>query len=135
MTQEAVVTRLLPEGMAEVAVKRTTACGGNCGSCESCVFENELKTPALNRIEAKPGQKVLIRSESSKVFGAAMLVYVMPLLFFLFGYALAVVLGLSENLRIVFSFVFLLIGAVVLVLSQRRKKAENAITFEIVAFL
>lgn len=33
MTQNAVVTRILPNGMAEVAVVRGTACGGNCGSC------------------------------------------------------------------------------------------------------
>ena len=48
MTQEAVVTKLLPSGMAEVAVKRTSACGGNCGNCESCVFDSELKTAAKN---------------------------------------------------------------------------------------
>ena len=88
MTQEAVVTKLLPSGMAEVAVKRTSACGGNCGSCESCVFQNEMKTPALNRIGAKPGQKVLIESQSSKIFKAAFLVYVLPLLFFLAAYLL-----------------------------------------------
>ena len=32
MTQDAVVTKLVPDNMAEVAVARTTACGGNCGS-------------------------------------------------------------------------------------------------------
>ena len=38
MTQDAIVTRLLPDGMAEVVVTRATACGGNCSSCESCMF-------------------------------------------------------------------------------------------------
>ena len=60
MTQDAVVTRLLPNNMAEVAVARTTACGGNCPSCESCIFQSELKTLARNRIQARPGQKVVI---------------------------------------------------------------------------
>ena len=86
MTQEAVVTKLLPNGMAEVAVKRTTACGGNCASCEACVFESQMKTPAKNSIEARPGQKVLIESQSSRIFRAAFLVYVLPLLTFLGGY-------------------------------------------------
>ena len=36
MTQEAIVTRRLPDGMAEVVVTRGTACGSNCGNCESC---------------------------------------------------------------------------------------------------
>ena len=76
MTQDAVVTKLLPEGMAEVVVMRGTACGGNCGSCESCMFQKELHTEARNLIQAKPGQKVTIESKSSRIFGAALLVYV-----------------------------------------------------------
>ena len=42
MTQDAVVTKVLPNGMAEVVVSRGTACGSNCGNCESCVFQNEI---------------------------------------------------------------------------------------------
>ena len=42
MTNEGVVTKLLPNSMAEVAVARSTACGGNCGSCEACAFQNTL---------------------------------------------------------------------------------------------
>ena len=44
MTQDAVVTKVFPNGMAEVVVARGTACGSNCGNCESCVFQNEPKT-------------------------------------------------------------------------------------------
>ena len=135
MTQEAVVTKLLPSGMAEVAVKRTSACGGNCGSCESCVFQNELKTPALNRIGARPGQKVLIESQSSKIFKAAFLVYVLPLLFFLAFYLLAALLGLSEALRIAASFMGLIAGGVILVLSQKKIRETDRITFTIIEFL
>ena len=135
MTQEAVVTKLLPGNMAEVAVRRTTACGGNCGSCESCVFQNELKTPALNRIQAQPGQKVLIESQSSRIFKAAFLVYVMPLLMFLLGYLLAAALGLSESLQIVLSFAGMLLGGVLLVMSQKRIREKDKITFEIIELL
>lgn len=135
MTQEAVVTKLLPSGMAEVAVKRTSACGGNCGSCESCVFQNEMKTPALNRIGAKPGQKVLIESQSSKIFKAAFLVYVLPLLFFLAAYLLAAAFDLSEALRILASFAGLIVGGVVLVLSQKKIQDKDRITFTIIDYL
>lgn len=135
MTQEAVVTRLLPNGMAEVAVRRTTACGGNCGSCESCVFQNELKTPAKNSVQAKPGQKVLIESQSARIFKAAFLVYVLPLLFFLAGYLLASALSLGEAGRIVASFLGLVLGAVTVVLSQRRIREKDKITFEIIQCL
>ena len=135
MTQEAVVTKLLPGGMAEVAVKRTTACGGNCGSCESCVFQNELKTPAVNRIDAKPGQKVLIESQTSRIFKAAFLVYVFPLALFLAGYLVTSALSLGETAEIIGSFVGLILGAVIVVLSQRRIREKDKITFEIVEYL
>lgn len=135
MTQEAVVTRILPDGMAEVAVKRTTACGGNCGSCESCVFQNELKTPALNRIQARPGQKVLIESQTSRIFKAAFLVYVFPLLLFLAGFFASSALSLGETAEIICSFVGLILGALIVVLSQRRIREKDKITFEIVEFL
>lgn len=135
MTQEAVVTKLLPNGMAEVAVKRTTACGGNCGSCESCVFQNELKTPARNSIQASPGQKVLIESQSSRIFKAAFLVYVFPLLLFLAGYLVSAALSLGETAGILCSFAGLIIGGVILVCSQKRIREKDKITFEIIEFL
>lgn len=135
MTQEAVVTKLLPHGMAEVAVTRTTACGGNCGSCESCIFQSELKANARNPIEARPGQRVLIESRSSKIYGAALLVYILPLLLLLLGFTVATLLKLSEGAAIALSFLGLLIGAAVIVLSQRRKSKEKEITFTIIALI
>ena len=70
MTQEAIVIRTLPDSRAEVLVKRQTACGNNCGSCESCIYQSELMAVARNQIGAKPGQKVTIATANSKVFSA-----------------------------------------------------------------
>ena len=135
MTQEAIVTKLLPNGMAEVAVTRTTACGGNCGSCESCIFQSELKTSARNLVDAKPGQRVLIESSSSRIYGAALLVYILPLILLLLGFALATLLKLSEGTAIAMSFAGLLLGAVVIVLSQRHRSKKTEITFSIIALI
>ena len=132
MTQDAVVTKVYPDGMAEVAVARSTACGGNCGSCESCIFQSELRTKAYNAIQAKPGQKVVIETKSSKIFGAAILVYVVPLLLFLLGYLVAHLAGGGEGLCIAASFSGLLLGAVILVLTQKNRKGSDQITFEII---
>lgn len=131
MTNEGVVTKVLPNNMAEVAVARSTACGGNCGSCEACEFQNELKTLAHNLVGASLGQKVVVETKSSVIFGAAMLVYVMPLIFFIGGYILAYLLGAGEGLCVVVSFAFLVVSAVILVMSQRRKK-NNKIEFNII---
>ena len=134
MTQDGVVTRLLPNGMAEVAVARTTACGGNCPSCESCIFQSEIKTLAKNRIEARPGQRVVIATQSKTIFGAAALVYLMPIALMLISYALASRLGASEGLCIAASFAALLLSALILVVSQRSKKNRSKIQFEIIRF-
>ena len=133
MTQDAIVVKLLPNDMAEVVVTRTTACGSNCGNCESCIFQSELKTIAKNNIAAKPGQRVVIASSSRRVFSAAALVYLMPLFLFLAGYLLASMLGATEGICILVSFSFLFISAVILVLTQRKIPSEKQITYDIIA--
>ncbi len=134
MTQEGIVTKSFPNGMAEVAVTRMTACGGNCGSCESCMLQSEVKALAKNTVSAQPGQRVLIESRTSAVFGAIFLVYVMPLVFFLLGYAAAWALGAREGICILCSFLGLALGALLLVLTQRRKN-KRSISYDIVKLL
>lgn len=133
MTQDAIVYKCLPNGMAEVVVTRATACGSNCGNCESCIFQSELKTLAKNSINARPGQKVIIESKSSRIYKAAMLVYILPMLLMVLGYALGAALSTGEGLGIALGFAGLIAGAALIVLSERRKNKEP-ITFEIIEF-
>ena len=133
MTQEATVTKVLANGMAEVAVTRGTACGGNCGSCESCMFQSEIKTVARNLIKATPGQRVVIESSSKKVFKAVAMVYIMPLVLMLAAYAAAAAAGLGEGLCVLMSFLGLILGGALLVFTQRRVKNEDRISFDIIA--
>lgn len=133
MTQDAIVYKCLPGGMAEVVVTRTTACGSNCGNCESCIFQSELKTLAKNSIDARPGQKVIIESKSSKIYKAAILVYILPMILMVLGYALGAALSTGEGLGIALGFAGLIAGAALIVLSERRKNKEP-ITFEIIEF-
>ena len=109
------------------------ACGGNCPSCESCIFQSEIKTLARNRIQARPGQRVVIATQSRTIFGAALLVYLMPVVLMILSYALAACLGAGEGLRVLVSFLAVLVSAGILVLSQRRGKNKE-IQFEIVRF-
>ncbi len=134
MTQDATVTRIINNDMAEVVATRTTACGANCGNCESCMFDEKVRAEARNLINAQPGDRVVISSKSSRVFSAAMLVYVMPLVLFLAGYAIAHALGASEGLCIAASFLGLVLGGVILVLSHKKWKERNPITFDIIRF-
>ena len=133
MTQDAIVYRCLDGGMAEVVVSRGTACGSNCAGCEACVFQNELKTPARNLIGARPGQRVVIESRSSKVYGAILLVYILPIVLAVLGYFAAWSLGAGEGLCILATCTGIVLGAVIVVLSQRLGKNKNAITFDIIS--
>ena len=134
MTQNAVVTRIIDRRTAEVEVERGTACGGNCPSCESCIFQSEIKTLARNRIQARPGQKVVIATKSKEIFSAAALVYLMPIVLMLLSYAAASALGATEGIRVLVSFLAVLVSAGILILSQRTQKNKDKISFEIVRF-
>lgn len=134
MTQDAIVFKCLNADMAEVVVTRATACGSNCASCEACVFQNELKTVARNLIGARPGQKVRIESKSSRVYGAILLVYIVPILLAVAACFSAYAAGASEGVCVLCTFLGFLFGAVITVLSQRFKKTGDSITFDIVEF-
>lgn len=132
MTTTGTVTRLIDRHNAEVEVERGTACGGNCGSCEACVFQNTIRTVAKNRVSALPGQRVTIESKTSDVLGAAALLYIVPFILFFIGYAIAAALHLSEGLCIIAAAVFFAIGIAANVIMQRNRK-KAAITFDIIA--
>ena len=132
MTQDAIVTKVYPDGMAEVTVLRGTACGSNCGNCKGCIYDDKVKTLATNHPGAKPGQKVVIGSKSYRVLCASILVYIIPMLLMLLGYALAAALGAGEGLSIVVSFLGLLAGAAVTVRIGRTKE-KDPIPFDILS--
>jgi len=132
MTNYGVVTKVFPDGKAEIEVVRQSACGGNCASCGGCAQKNIMTAVANNKINAQPGQRVLIESSSSKIFSAVALVYVMPLIFFVASYIIAASQGVSEGKCILISFAALLFSAVVLVVSQKLKKNGEEVIFNII---
>ncbi len=136
MTQNAVVTKLLPDGKAEVSVLRGTACGGhcggNCGSCEACAFDARLLVTADNRIHARVGERVVITGKTSHVLSAALLIYMLPLLFFFAALAIANSAGLPQGLCVLLSFIGLAIGAAAVVFFGRRSRE---LRYEISAYL
>ena len=134
MTQDAIVFKCLDEERAEVVVTRATACGSNCASCEACIFQNELKTVARNLIGARPGQRVLIESKSSHVYGAILLVYIVPILLAVLACFIAYAAGASEGICVLCTFLGFLLGAVFTVLTQRLRRDRNPITFDIIEF-
>lgn len=131
MTQNGIVTELLPDGRAAVCVERQTACGGNCASCGGCSYKNILTAIAENSFGAKVGDKVTLRSSTSGVIGAAALVYLLPILTFLIGYLLSYAFGAAERVSILVSVLCLLLGCGIAAFLGRKRKKD--IQFEIVS--
>ena len=135
MTQNAVVTRVLNAQMAEVVVQRGTACGGNCGgncgSCEACAYDARIVVSAVNAIHAGPGDRVVISSQTSRILGTAVLIYMMPLAIFFLAYALAYRFGFGQGLCILISFIGLALGAAGVVFYGRR---SGEVRYEITSY-
>ncbi len=131
MTQNGVVTKLLGDGRAEVSVERGTACGGHCDGCETCIYASTLRIPAENTVYAQPGDRVVLESGTRGVMGAAMLVYLMPVLLLFVGYAAGAASGLGQGLCVVTSLAGLVLGGALVVFFGRRRKE---IVFRIVGF-
>lgn len=132
MTQDAVVTRVLPNNMAEVVVSRGTACGSNCGNCESCAFQNEIKTIAKNTVNATQGEKVVIETLSSDIFGAAFMLYIVPFIAFFIAYAVAYSFGLGDTACMIISAAAFVLCIAAVIIYQRIKRSSKPIKFEII---
>ena len=130
MTQFAIIKKLTAPDKAEVEVLRGTACGDDCGSCEVCHYASKIRVEARNDVGAQLGDRVEIEARTSRVLGAAVLVYVVPFVLFFIGYAVAAALNFSEGLSMVMSFAAFAVGMVVVVIVGRRRR-KNPITYSI----
>ena len=94
MEQIVRVSRLLPDGRAEVIRVRESACSGDCHKCTGCgAAKQTVCLTARNCIGARVGDLVVISSSSARVLKAAAVLYMMPLALFFLGYALGEKLG------------------------------------------
>ena len=99
MTQIATVKRLTEDGRAELLIRRAAACAHSCESCGGCGPEGLSQVTAIadNDLHARPGDTVLLESESRRMLGMAAVLYLFPFLLLFAGYFLASgPLGLGE---------------------------------------
>ena len=89
MTQTVLVKALNADGTAQVLHLRQSACSGECHKCSGCGAAQEaLMLTAENPIGAKPGDSVVISSDTGPVLKGAAVLYMVPLVLFFAGYAL-----------------------------------------------
>ncbi len=133
MTQNAIVDKLLAGGRARVKVERLSACGKSCASClGGCADRDVLSVEAENPLGAKPGQRVVIESSTKGVLGAALLVYILPILCFLAAYILAALGGVGDAGCILISSGGFLAGAAAVVLVNRFVRKDRELRYTVV---
>jgi sigma-E factor negative regulatory protein RseC len=89
MQQTVKVIKCNEDGTAQVAYLRQSACSGDCHKCSGCgAVEQTMLFEARNSIGAKPGELVVVESQSGPVLKAAAVLYMLPLVLFIAGYLL-----------------------------------------------
>ena len=92
MKQLVRVRQVHADGTATVIHIRESACSGDCHKCSGCGAAKEaILLEAKNSVGAKPGDLVTIESETGPVLKAAMVMYMMPMVFFFSGYAIGAI--------------------------------------------
>ena len=111
MTGEGIVVKT-NGNVATVKIKRSSACGHDCGECNLCK-NPDIEVDILNPIDAKIGDKVKIGTNTSKVLLSAFVLYMLPILGAFALYAVlsscrlsTPVIAVSEVLWFVVWFVF-----------------------------
>lgn len=131
--QKAKVTKLLPNGRAEVAVKRQSACGHDCskcgGGCSELMVSSTVAVVAANPLKAMPGDMVTVESSTGGILGAAVVVYLVPFLLFFAGYFLTAMAGMGEGVSASVGVLGFVVGMVLAVLLDRRVRKSRSISF------
>ena len=126
MEQLVRVKKLYEDGSAQVVCIRESACSGDCHKCSGCGAAKEaILFDARNPIGAGVGDLVTVESETGPVLKAAAVLYILPLVLFFGGYALAAVLGQSGALFGCLAFV--LSVALIVMYDRHMAKKDNTI--------
>ncbi len=123
MEQQAQVIRIISATTAKVAVKRKSACSGDCHTCHGCPHPDEIvMVEADNFLGAQKGDDVVIRSETGRVLKLAAMLYLMPMVLFFLGYFL---MPGGEGARVAAGIAAFVIGMGICVYVSRWMKKNN----------
>ena len=133
MTQIATVERILDNTHAEISVPRKSACGHDCEECAGCgVSGVSVYARALNPVGARPGQKVVVQSDTGKMLKVVSFVYLIPVVLFLAGYLITAACTASVAAQYGAAVAGAALGVVTAIAYDRRVKARGGISFTIV---
>ena len=100
MVQNAIVKKIVRDGVAEVSLLRQMECGLHCdGACAGCTAKppQEILALASNPIGAKPGDVVEVEPTVGHNIGTSVVVFLLPCVGLGVGYVLGqALLGLGD---------------------------------------
>ena len=133
MMQIATVERILDDTHAEISVPRKSACGHDCEECAGCgVSGVSVYAKALNTVGARPGEKVVVESDTKKMLRIVSFVYLLPVVLFLAGYLIPLALNASVAAQYTIAVLGAALGVAMAIWYDRRVKARGGLTFTIV---
>ena len=131
MTQIATVEQILDNGYVKISVPRKSACGHDCEECAGCGMTGAaIYARAKDTIGTRPGQKVIVESETKKMLGVVALVYLLPVVGFLLGYFLTE--GLTEGTRYLVAVVGAIVAFLPCVGYDRYARRNETLTYTVV---
>ena len=135
MVQNAIVKKIIREGVAEVSLLRQMECGLHCdGACAGCYAKppQEILALASNGIGAKPGDFVEVEPAGGHNISTSVAVFLLPCVGLGLGYALGVnLLRLGEVTSLLTAALGLAAGFVPAFLMDRAITARKAPEFSI----
>ena len=135
MVQNAIVKRLIQEGVAEVSLLRLMECGLHCdGACAGCSAKppQEILALASNAVGAEPGDFVEVEPAGGRNISTSVAVFLLPCVGLGAGYALGMyVLGLNELTSMLTAALGLAAGFLPAVLMDRAIARSQAPEFAI----
>ena len=130
MTQIATVEKILDAGFVEISVPRKSACGHDCEECAGCGMTGAaIHARASDPVGVKPGDKVVVQSETKKLLGVVALVYLLPVVAFLLGYFLSE--GLAEKVRYIIAIAAAAAAFLPSIFYDRYAKRREVLTYTI----
>ena len=139
MVQNAIVKKIVREGMAEVSLLRQMECGLHCdGACAGCSAKppQEILALASNGIGAKPGDFVEVAPSGGHNISASVAVFLLPCVGLGLGYALGLyVLRIGEMASLLTALLGLAAGFFPAVLMNRAITRSSAPEFAILKLL
>ncbi len=135
MVQNAIVKKIVRDGVAEVSLLRQMECGLHCdGACAGCSAKppQEILALASNGIGAKPGDFVEVEPSDGHNISTSVVVFLLPCLGLALGYVLGMnLLRLGELASLVTAAAGLAAGFIPAVLMNRAITRSAAPEFAI----